>query len=578
MTGKPSRAPISGAARTPTQPGRITEDPTVPVRRSTGPGRPIPAPSTRSRGTPASARTAATSAAARSSASSARWSTSSASSRSARTVEDRSATATRRWEWSKSMPTAAPADGSSASSMPGRPGRERSSPRSVTSPRSTRSATRLETVERESPVARARSARLAVPARRRASTSRARLPSRRASSAPSVLICQGFERRAQEIMAPFVPIGQKEASFLISTRRLSPACALLAALAVALPATAGAAGRCGAHPWCNTALSPDARAGLLLDALSDDEKVSLLAGDEPTGVLGGENTHTGTSNGVPRVDLPTTYYSDGPVGPRQGQVTAMPIPMALAATFDKDLAYKHGATIGNEVKMKGNDVVFAPTVNVMRVPYNGRTFEAYGEDPWLVARTTVAWVQGAQSEGIIANVKHFAANNQEGESAAAQGSNPSQPLGPPPTSGNRMTVNAQVDERTLREVYLPQFEAAVKEGRAGSVMCSYNRLNGVYACENKHLLEDILKGDWGFMGYALADYGATHNTDKQLNNGLDFEPWPGVSYSPTPVNASVAAGRASMRDVDEHVRRILRTLFAYGFFDRAAYTNQTDKI
>src|SRR3954452_10945709 len=357
---------------------------------------------------------------------------------------------------------------------------------------------------------------------------------------------------------------------------VSTGVATLLALALALPAHA--AGRCGTHPWCDTSLTPDARAGLLLEQLTEDEKISLLAGDEPFGVAGGAHSHTGTSDGIPRVDLPTTYYSDGPVGPRQGKTTAMPIPMALAATFDPRLAYRYGDLVGDEVKSKGNDVVFAPTVNIMRTPLGGRTFEGYGEDPYLVGRMAVQWIKGAQSQGVIGDIKHFAANNQEGQSPAANTGGPGQPLGPPPTSGNRMTVNSVIDERTLREIYLPQFEAAVKEANVGSVMCSYNRLNGQYACENKHLLEDVLKREWGFKGYVLADYGAAHNTDKALDNGLDFEPWPGAVYGPTPVKASVAAGRASMAVVDEHVRRILRTMFVYGYFDRAAYKNDDNQI
>jgi beta-glucosidase len=362
--------------------------------------------------------------------------------------------------------------------------------------------------------------------------------------------------------------------------RTVSACAAAVLLSLGITSLASAAGRCGAHPWCDTSLSPDTRAGLLLAALTDDEKISLLAGDDlfGGGFGGGGATHTGTSNGVSRVDLPTTYYSDGPVAPRQGPATAMPIPMALAATFDPELARRHGATIADEARSKGNDVVFAPTVNVMRTPLGGRTFEAYGEDPWLVTRTAVAWIQGAQSQGVIANVKHFAANNQEGSSPAANLNAPGQPLGPPPAQGNRMTQNSVVDERTLREIYLPQFEAAVKEANVGSVMCSYNRLNGQYACENKHLLSDILEREWGFKGYVIADYGAAHNTDASLNNGLDFEPWPGFAYSPPPVRAMLAAGRASMRDVDGHIRRILRTLFAYGFFDRDAYKNDDAQI
>jgi beta-glucosidase len=307
--------------------------------------------------------------------------------------------------------------------------------------------------------------------------------------------------------------------------------------------------------------------------------VSLLAGDDPFGVGGGDHAHTGTSAGIERVGLPPTYYSDGPVGPRQGRTTALPIPMALAATFDRALARAHGEVVANEARSKGNDVIFAPTVNIMRTPRGGRTFEGYGEDPYLVARTAVSWIDGAQSQGVIANVKHFAANNQEGDSGpAADASAPGQPLGPPPAQGNRMTVNAVVDERTLREVYLPQFEAAVKEAHVGSVMCSYNRLNGPYACENGRLLHDILERDWGFQGYVIADYGAAHDTPANLTGGLDFEPWPGLAYSPALVTAATLTPGAGQATVDEHVHRILRTLFAYGFFDRAAFADDDAQI
>ena len=194
---------------------------------------------------------------------------------------------------------------------------------------------------------------------------------------------------------------------------------LLAALALLLisAAPANAVGRCGNHPWCDTTLSPDARAQLLIDALTPAERISLLGGDNISGVAGGAHAHTGTSDGVPRVDLPTTYYSDGPLGPRQGDSVGMPIPMALAATFSPEQAKNYGTVAATEARDKGNDVIFAPTVNIMRTPLGGRTFEGYGEDPWLVSRMAVNWIDGAQSTGMMANVKHFAANNQEGAAA-----------------------------------------------------------------------------------------------------------------------------------------------------------------
>jgi beta-glucosidase len=363
--------------------------------------------------------------------------------------------------------------------------------------------------------------------------------------------------------------------------RLFLRAASVAAVALALSGgTAAAAGRCGdvaQRPWCNTSLSPDARAGSLLGALTNDEKISLLGGDDLFGVSGGAHTHTGTSTGVDRVGLPTVYFSDGPVGPRQGPATAMPTPMGLAATFDRTLAFHYGEVVANEVRSKGNDVVFAPTVNIMRTPLNGRTFEAFGEDPFLDAQTTIRWIQGAQSQGVIANVKHYAANNQEGQDPTGRTGMPGSVLGAG-LVGLRYLSNSVMDERTLREIYLPHFEAAIKQGKAGSVMCSYNLLNGQYACENTHLLQDILEREWGFNGFVLADYGAAHNTIASLNNGLDFDPWPGFAYSPGAVSAAVASGASSQATVDEHVRRILRTLFAFGFFDRAAYVDDDAQI
>jgi beta-glucosidase len=337
--------------------------------------------------------------------------------------------------------------------------------------------------------------------------------------------------------------------------------------------SASAAGRCGAHPWCDASLTPETRASLLLGALTQQEKVGLLAGDELFGVAGGADRHTGAENGVPRVGLPPVYYSDGPVGPRQGKATSLPSPMSVAASFDPSVAQRHGAVVGDEAKKKGNDVVFAPTVNIMRTPLGGRTFESFGEETLTHQKMGVAWLKGLQAQGVIGNVKHFALNNQEGKGSPVSSS---VPIGI--TEGNRMTVNVVVDERTMREVYLPHFEAAVKEAGVGSVMCSYNRVAGQYACESEELLSRILRRDWGFKGYVLADYLASHGPQSSLNNGLDFEPWPGIAYGPLPVNALLASGRVSAATLDERIRNVLRTLFAGGFFDRDAYRNDDGQI
>ncbi len=343
--------------------------------------------------------------------------------------------------------------------------------------------------------------------------------------------------------------------------RLAPALALAALLAVLLPAGAVAAGRCGDHPWCDTSLSADQRAGLLLAQMTLDEKLELMGGDDSTGVLNPPfgQPHTGTSNGIPRLGIPTTYFSDGPVGSRQGKATPLPSAIGLAASFDPALARRHGAVIGNEAKLKGNDFVFAPTVNIMRTPLGGRTFEGYGEDPFLTSRIAVGWLGGLQGEGVVGNVKHYAANNQEG-SRTQPGS-------------NRFVVDARVDERTLREIYLPAFEAAVKEADVGTVMAAYNALNGSPATENRHLLLDVLKGDWGFKGFVLTDYEAQRSTVNAANNGLELELPQAQYFRPELLRAAIAARQIGEDVIDEHLRRILRTYFAYGLMDRDAHPN-----
>ncbi|MEH3033278.1 MAG: glycoside hydrolase family 3 C-terminal domain-containing protein [Aeromicrobium erythreum] len=346
--------------------------------------------------------------------------------------------------------------------------------------------------------------------------------------------------------------------------------------AVQVPAQA--AGRCGDHPWCDTSLSPDRRADLLLAELTLDEKVGLLGGDSlrDTGKPS-DQTHTGIQDGVPRLDVPTINYSDGPVGPRQGRSIGLPAPIALAAGFDPALAARFGTVAASEAKLKGNDVVYAPTVDIVRTPRAGRTFETFGEDTYLTTRLGVSWIQGAQSTGVIANVKHFVGNNQEGEEPTGGELSSLSPLGIP-FRGARYLQDAIIDERTLRETYLPQFEAAVKEAKVGTVMCAYNRVNSEFACQNRTLLEDVLRKDWGFQGYTIGDYLALHSTAGGLNNGLDFEPWPPIGYQPALIRTALALGRVSERTIDLHVHRMLRTWFAYGVFDRAAFRDDDSRI
>lgn len=320
---------------------------------------------------------------------------------------------------------------------------------------------------------------------------------------------------------------------------------------------ARAVGRCGNHPWCDTSLSPDQRAQRLLGALHRDEKVSLLD----------------SGGSVARLDVPALQITDGALGAGglgagSQRATAMPAAISLSASFDPALALRYGAVVGDEVKHRGFDADFGPTVNIMRTPLGGRTYEAYGEDPYLAAQTAVGWIRGLQAQGVMANVKHFAANNQEGQGGVPPGSG---------AVGGRFTVNANVDERTLHEIYFPAFEAAVRRGHSATVMCAYNKVNGTYACQNPDLLTRYLRDEFGFDGFVISDAGAAHDTAPSLNSGLSYDSV-GNSYSAPQVDAALASGQVSAATLDERVREILRTLFAFGFFDRAAYTSDTSQI
>ena len=316
-------------------------------------------------------------------------------------------------------------------------------------------------------------------------------------------------------------------------------------------------GRCGSvaqRPWCNTALPAATRAKLMESAMSTSDKIGIL---------------TGTAE--PDVGLAAIEFTDGALGVRGGTgdtATATPAGISLAASFDPFGAYLYGSVVGRDAKELGYDGVWGPTVNMMRTPLGGRTYEAYGEDPFLTAATGVGWIQGAQSQGVMADVKHFVANDQEGQ------------LGVPlisGTIGGRLYVNAVVDQRTLHEIDLVPFQAAVQQGHAATVMCGYNRVNGVFDCENASLLQNTLEKSWGFDGFVMSDAGSAHNVVANLNHGLDFD-IADSSYNSPEVEAALASGLVTMATLNEHVIRILTTLFTYGFFDRTAYMKNENTI
>lgn len=281
--------------------------------------------------------------------------------------------------------------------------------------------------------------------------------------------------------------------------------------------------------------------GRLVDAMTLPEKVAMLHGTTDPASLG----QGGYIPGVDRLGVPELRLADGPAGVRlTARATALPAPVALAATFSPEFARQYGAVIGEEGRSLGIDVVFAPMTNLVRVPQAGRNFETLGEDPVLASILVAAEVEGIQDAGLIATVKHHAVNNFE---------------------NNRQSISAEVDERTLREVYLPAFEAAVRAG-SGAVMAANNRVNGVFATENPHLLAEVLRDEWGFAGFVVSDFFATHSAAPALRAGLDVELPSGIHF-PTLV-AAVQDGQVPEAFVDTAVRRIVSQMKRFGLLGR----------
>jgi len=299
---------------------------------------------------------------------------------------------------------------------------------------------------------------------------------------------------------------------------------------------------CGRKPiYKDPSRSVEERVEDLLKRMTLEEKIQQLAGlPDERGMKTAYNE---------RLGIPDFKMSDGPIGVRWDQSTAFPSGVSLAATWDTSLAAAYGRQLAFETLFKGRNYILGPCINMHRLPTGGRNFESYGEDPWLAGRMAVAYVKAVQKEGVITSVKHYALNNQEWE---------------------RMRLNVQVDERTLREIYLPHFEMAVKEGEALSLMAAYNKINDWYASENKHLLMDILKNDWGFRGLVVSDWGATHSTVNAIKNGLDLEMPTGVYLNEKNIKEALQRGEITQADIDNMVRRILYVKFKSGLFDRPA--------
>jgi beta-glucosidase len=333
-------------------------------------------------------------------------------------------------------------------------------------------------------------------------------------------------------------------------------------------------------PYKNPNLPVEQRVQDLLGRMTLQEKVAMLSGADWMQSVANE-----------RLGIPSIKMADGPLGIRSWAgpssetnamdakdkvtTTAFPAGVAMAASWDTELLQSVGQAIGQEVKAVGRDMILGPTVNINRTPLWGRNFEGFGEDPYLTSRLAVAYIKGVQSEGVIATVKHFAANNQEFE---------------------RHRINAVVGERALQEIYFPAFKAAVQEAGVWSVMSAYNKLNGTYCAENPFLLKDTLRKQWGFKGFVVSDWGSTYSTAATVNAGMDLEMPGGEPMKewlitpktqaagngagwlvPEKVRPEISSGKISTSTIDDNVASILRVIFVSGQFDKPhAATGEID--
>jgi beta-glucosidase len=284
----------------------------------------------------------------------------------------------------------------------------------------------------------------------------------------------------------------------------------------------------------------EARADAMLKQLSLEEKIDLIGGVDKFYIR--EIKHIG---------LPSLKMSDGPIGVRNyGPATTFG-GIGLAATWDPELAERVGAVIGQDARARSVHFMLGPGVNIYRAPMCGRNFEYFGEDPFLASRTAVAYIEGMQSQGVSATIKHFMGNNQEYD---------------------RHNSDSIIDERTMHEIYLPTFEAAVKEAHVGAIMDSYNLTNGLHMTQNRHLNVDVAKKEWGFDGIIMSDWDSTYDGIAAANGGLDLEMPSGKFMNRATLLPAVKSGQVSEATIDDKVRRILRTAIRFGWLDR----EQTD--
>ncbi|WP_295989897.1 glycoside hydrolase family 3 protein [Rugamonas sp.] len=350
--------------------------------------------------------------------------------------------------------------------------------------------------------------------------------------------------------------------------RMKPTTRWSAIAAACMLAGAGATAAAEAtppQPWMNPALSADARAELLVAAMTLPEKIQTVYGYFSTDLeykayihpKQGRPDSAGYVPGIERLGLPPQWQSDAGVGvATQGsskqpyQRTSLPSGLATAATWNPALAYAGGAMIGNEARLSGYNFLLGGGVNLLREPRNGRNFEYAGEDPLLAGVMVGEQIRGIQSNHIVSTVKHFALNDQE---------------------TNRATINVRIDDGAARMSDLLAFQFAIERGAPGAVMCSYNRVNGAYACESDYLLNEVLKRDWAYPGFVMSDWGATHSTIPAANSGLDQQsghPFDLSPYFGAALKEAVQDGHVAPARMDDMARRIVRSMFASGVIDQ----------
>ena len=321
-----------------------------------------------------------------------------------------------------------------------------------------------------------------------------------------------------------------------SKKLASKAASILVACVVAMPCIAQTAGT--QTPLYMDSTQPvEKRVDDLLAKMTLDEKLNYIGG-----------TNDFYIRAIERLGVPAIKMSDGPMGSRNdGPTTCYPAGIALAATWDREMAQKIGVGLGRDCRARGVNILLAPAVNIYRSPLCGRNFEYMGEDPFLASQLVAPLIQGIQSQEVLATVKHFACNNQEWD---------------------RHNISSEVDERALNEIYLPAFKAAVQQGKVGCVMTAYNLLNGVHCSQDDWLINQTLKGKWGFAGFVMSDWTSTYDAVNTANAGLDLEMPYAKFMNPANLLPAIQDGRVKESVIDDKVRRILRTVIAAGFFDR----------